>query len=287
MDDNRSGPWFRLGVMHLDLREALAQGFGPEPPHRPLVDRLQAGHRAVRRRRIAGAVVTVAAAAAVGLGATALAGGAPDRPGQVATEQTASPQPEPKAWEGSDLVRYSDSGMVEVRPGVIVLQRIDEPLGDPSEYNHSVALAVEFQGAESWVILDWFADPDGGSSEMAATAYPTGGTFAEWVEQQVAANEDNSAGVVHFADDGTLAATHGVEILDQVRAPNLPANFAPPGVPTAAALLKGPDGKRWYVLVRDVDGLETISTPFRTGGEDLQEFLDYARSRYASGEGLR
>ena len=273
--------------MDVELREALSHGFGPEPPHPPVGERLTAGHRAVRRRRVAGAVVTVAAAAAVGIAATALTGGTPDRSDDVATEQTASPDPQPEPWDGSELVRYSDSGMVEVRPGVTVLQRIDEPLGDPTDFNHSVALAVEFQGAESWLILDWWADPNGGSSEMAAVAHPTGGTFADWVEQQVAANEDNSGGVVRFADDGTLVATHGVEILDQVSTPDLPANFAPPGAPTAAALLKGPDGKRWYVVVRDVDGLEIISTPFRTGGENLQEFLDYARSKYASGEGLR
>jgi hypothetical protein len=91
---------------------------------------------------------------------------------------------------------------------------------------------------------------------------------------------------VHFAEDGWLVSTHGVEILDQVLDPPL-KDFVLDGEPSAAALLQGPDGKKWYVLVRDIDGLETISTPFRTGGADLEEFLDYAREKYASGEGLR
>ena len=46
-------------------------------------------------------------------------------------------------------------------------------------------------------------------------------------------------------------------------------------------------GKKWYVVVRDSGGLDVIATPFRTGGPDLDAFLDYAREKYASGEGLR
>ncbi len=61
--------------MDLDLHESLTEGFGPEPPHRPVADRLAAGHRAVRRRRLAGSVVAVAAATAIGLGVTAILGG--------------------------------------------------------------------------------------------------------------------------------------------------------------------------------------------------------------------
>jgi hypothetical protein len=281
--------------MDVELREALNHGFGPEPLHRPLADRLEAGHRAVRRRRAAGSVVAVAAAAVVGIGASLLAGGSPDSTRGVATDPTAtsSPTSSPEtaattqSWDDDELARYSDDGMVEIRPGVTVLHQIDEPYGDPSDYNHSVALAVEYRGAESWLLLTWETDPNGASTSASGTmAYPEG-SFADWVEQNVAANEDNSGGVVRFAEDGWLASSHGVVILDQVRDPDLPGNFAPDGVRTAAALLQGPDGKKWYVLVRDIDELETISTPFRMGGGDLQEFLDYARAKYVSGEGLR
>src|SRR5215207_6176626 len=73
--DNRPAPWFRLVDMDMDLREAFDQGFGPEPVHRPVSERVEAGRRAIRRRRVAGAVVTVATAAVVGLGAVAVLGG--------------------------------------------------------------------------------------------------------------------------------------------------------------------------------------------------------------------
>jgi len=272
--------------MDLDLHESLTEGFGPEPPHRPVADRLVAGHRAVRRRRLAGAAVTVAVASVVGLGATMLANGNAGGNDQVATDPASTTEPAPEPWQGGELARYSDDGMVEVRPGVTVLHRIADPLGDPSDFNHSVALALEFRGSETWLILNWETDPNGGISEMAAAGGPADGTFADWVEQTVAANEDNSGGYVDFAADGSLRSSHGVEILDQVLDPDLPESFAPAGARTAAALLQGPDGKKWYVLVREVGGLDTNAVPFGMGGPNLEAFIEYARAKYLSGEGV-
>jgi hypothetical protein len=271
--------------MDVELHESLTRGFGPEPPHRPVTDRLAAGQRAVRRRRLAGAAVTVAVASVVGLGATMVANGNGGGNDQVATDPTSTTEPAVEPWQEGEVARYSDDGMVEVRPGVKVLHRINDPLGDPSDFNHSVALALEFRGSETWLILSWETDPNGGTSETAAGG-PVDGTFADWVEQAVAANEDNSGGYVEFADDGSLVASHGVTILDQ-RHPVPLKDFVLAGEPSAAALLQGPDGKKWYVVVRDSGGLDVIATPFRTGGPDLDAFLDYAREKYASGEGLR
>ena len=61
--------------------------------------------------------------------------------------------------------------------------------------------------------------------------------------------EDDSAGYVTFADAGRLTTTHGVVILDQRPHPEL-KDFTSLGLPSAAAMLQGPDGKKWYVLVR-------------------------------------
>lgn len=277
--------------MDVELREALAQGFGPEPAHRPVSDRLDAGHGAVRRRRIAGAVVTVAVASIVGIGAVALLGGDGDAGSQVATDPTTEPTTEPTAdpaagWGEGELARYNDAGILELRPGVTVLDRADEPYGDATDYHHSVALALEFQGAQSWLIMEWDTDPDGASSSSSGAGAAPQGDFQDWVAQNVAVNDDNSAGYVEFADDGSLVSSHGVQILDQ-RHPVQLKDFVLAGEPSAAALLQGPDGKKWYVVVRDSGGLDVIATPFRTGGPDLDAFLDYAREKYASGEGLR
>ena len=36
-----------------------------------------------------------------------------------------------------------------------------------------------------------------------------------------------------------------------------------------------------------VEDVDVIAVPFKTGGPDLDAFVEYARQRYASGEGLR
>jgi len=74
--------------MDVDLREALTQGFGAEPPHRPVADRVEAGHRAVRRRRLVGTALTVAVATVVGLGAVALLGQGSGGDLQLASDET-------------------------------------------------------------------------------------------------------------------------------------------------------------------------------------------------------
>jgi hypothetical protein len=288
--DNRRSPWFRLGVMDVELREALAHGFGPEPPHSPIAERIDAGHRAVRRRRMAGAVAAVVVAATVGIGATLLLGGQPSRDTDIVASDPPSTVPK---WEGDDLAHYTDEGDLEVRPGTTELDRIDSPYPARAGMNRSVALSLQFEGEETWWLLSWTLDADGKVIRTGDSFGPGGSaeTFDEWVRVMVQLNltprpEDSSAGYVHFADDGSLVATHGIEILAAVQDPPL-KDFVLNGEPSAAALLQGPDGKKWFVLVRDVGGVETISTPFRTGGSDLDAFLAYARERYASGEGLR
>jgi hypothetical protein len=270
--------------MDMDLREALGQGFGPEPPHRPVHDRLEGGHRAVRRRRIATAIVTVAVAGVVGVGAVAVLGEGADAPSQVATDPASG-------WDPGVLARYTADGEVEVRPGVTVLQRIDAPLPAPGGAEHrSVALAVEADGAEHWLLLEW----DGPGFSATSAFHPDGAfaTLQDWVGNQVALQTDpadrGNAEYISFADDGSLVTTHGVRVLDQRHPVDL-ENFVARGTDrTASALLQGPDGKKWYVLVREVyDEIDTQVVPFRVGGPDLEAFLRFAAQAFASGEGLR
>lgn len=270
--------------MDTDLREALSQGFGPEPPHRAVADRLEAGHRAVRRRRIAAAVVTVAVAGVVGVGAVAVLGEGGDAPSHVATDPASS-------WDPDVLARYTTDGEVEVRPGVTVLQRIDAPLPAPGGAEHrSVALAVEADGTEHWLLLEW----DGPGFSATSAFHPDGAfaTLQDWVDDQVALQTDpadhGNAEYVSFADDGSLVTTHGVQVLDQRHPVDL-ENFVEKATDrTAAALLQGPDGKKWYVLVREVyDEIDTQVVPFKVGGPDLGAFLRFATRAFASGEGLR
>ena len=272
--------------MDVELREALNTGFGPEPAHRPLVDRLEAGHRAVRRRRLAGAMVAVAMAGVVGLGAVAVLGDGGDAPSQVATDAA-------DGWRDGELARYDEDGQLEVRPGVTVLDRIDAPIPTVTGVQQSAALAVEHEGIRSWLLLKWSDWEDGKIHESVTASRPAGPdeSFDEWVSDQVRilttpTAEDDSAGYVGFADDGSLVTTHGIEILEQRHPVDL-EDFTRAGEASAAALLRGPDDKKWYVLVRYAEEPDTIAVPFQTGGPTLDDFLAYAREKYASGEGLR
>ena len=291
--DNRPEPWFRLVDMDMDLREAFDQGFGPEPAHRPVSERVEAGHRAVGRRRVAGTVLAAAVATVVGLGAVAVLGGAGNSPSQVAADPTAHPTTVPSDWEDEDeLARFDSGGNLEVRPGVTVLERIDSPFPPSAGMDRSVGLALGDEGDVTWMLMTWNTDDDGHTSESGVAWAPgADGSFTEWVTEQVRLQttptpEDSSAGYVEFAGDGSLVSSHGVQVLDQ-RHPVRLKDFTFGDEPTAAALLQGPDGKKWYVLVRDIDGVEVIAVPFKTGGPTLDDFLAYARTMYDEGVGLR
>jgi hypothetical protein len=267
--------------MDLDLREAFDQGFGPEPPHRPVSDRIEGGQRAVRRRRLVGSVLTVAVAAVLGLSATSLLDDGPDRTTQVADDPTVAPGAD--SWPAEEPARYTDDGTLEIRPAATVLQRLDDPLGDPTADHRSVALALEYQGTETWLILGWQTEADDSTSTSVTAVSPTGGTFADWVD----ATAEPPRSYLSFAADGSLVAGLGVTIVEQ-RHPVHLENFVLNGEPTAAALLRGPDGKKWYVVARLLDGeVDSIAVPFRMGGPDLDAFLAYAREKYGEGVGLR
>jgi hypothetical protein len=294
--------------MDVELREALTQGFGPEPAHRPVGDRVAAGHREVRRRRVAGGAVAAALAVAVGAGLGAVAlGGEPDAASRVATDPTTSapdtdPQPEPQpapasvstvGWDEGELARYNAAGALEIRPDATVLDRMDSPYPPGAGMDHSVALALDHDGEEVWLLLSRSTDAEGRTTESGSSWGPGGSaaTFRDWVQDEVLMQttptpEDGSAGYVRFADDGSLVSSHGVKILDQLHPLEL-EDFTEPGDASAAALVQGPEGKKWYVLVRFTDRTDVIAVPYSTGGPSLADFLLYAQERYSGGEGMR
>jgi hypothetical protein len=279
--------------MDLDLREAFDQGFGPEPSHRSISERIEAGHRAVRRRRLAGTVVTAVAAAAVGLGAAVVVpGDSPEGASQVpGGESTATPPttaPPEVAWQDGELARYTPEGAVQLREGVAMLQRIDAPL-PPDVATRSVALSLQHDGQETWWLLQW----DGPGSSASSSFHPGGAfaTLADWVAEQVLLithpEQVGKVDYISFAEDGSLVSSQGVRILEQ-RHPIHLANFAGPRDRTAAALVRGPDDTKWYVLVREVDGeVDVQRVDYRNGGADLDSFLAIAMDAFANGDGLR
>lgn len=186
-------------------------------------------------------------------------------------------------------MRYAPDGELEIAPGVVVPQHIENPFGyEPPR--RSDALDLTFKGQRMWVILDGTAHAYGFSSSAPSNGWAS---FADYVADQTDGATGGSDGwpaTLRLADDGRVVASPGSEILQRTDAPQLGASFADPGTPTGAAVVRaGEDGKGYFVVWRVVDGkLDVITTPPRdTVGATFEELLASARGQYASGEGLR
>ena len=78
-------------------------------------------------------------------------GGRPDRDAQPA-----------RPWAVDDeLARYTDDGELELRDGVTVLQRIDEPAADAERPSARSRSPLERDGLETWWLLQWDAEREG------------------------------------------------------------------------------------------------------------------------------
>ncbi len=281
------------------LDEQIERSFGTGPAHRPVEERIAAGRRALRRRRAAAAITAVGAVAVLGTTlAVALPGPDQATPGRVATEpsvtasgapRTPEPSPSPVPWERSELARFAEDGSLEIRPGAQVHERIDNPYGyEPPSY--SVALDVTWQGSRLWTIVE--VTGRGGSSSTSA---PSAGwaSFADWVADQPGSTLGTNSGwpeTVTLRPDGGVVAAAGAEILQRTDDPQLGADFAPAGTPTGAAVVVvDGDDTSYFVVWRVIDGeLDVVVVPPQdVVGATFAELLSYARSQYASGEGLR
>jgi hypothetical protein len=301
--------------MSAELADRLDRSIGPAPESDDLLaGLLAAGHGAVRRRRVA-AIAGAAAAVLVVAGGVAVAtGGSPDRATPPVGEPTSTASTTPPAatasatatvtpeWDGGDELAFYDSssGQVTIRPGATVVQRIDNPyhLRPP---RGSVAVAVAGDGTTIWYVMVW--DPSG-TSEAAQPADPNG-SFRQWVHDvsSIAATDQKGASqpgtdfpgrpedglVVFVADHGELLGPlEGVVVLEQREGVDVGPSFASEEDDTAAAEVRAPDGKVFYVLARRTPGEppQYIAVPRSKGGADLDAFLAFARERYAEGSGL-
>ena len=143
-----------------ELQEEIERSFGDGPAHPPVEHRITAGRRALVRRRVASGAAAVAVVAVIGTGWYAVAPGDPlDRgSGQVAVDPTPSPSPtqeapESRPWEDNLTARYTDDGELEIRPGVVVHEHIENPYGwKPPK--RSDALDITWRGHRMWTIVE-------------------------------------------------------------------------------------------------------------------------------------
>jgi hypothetical protein len=276
------------------LEERLATAWTDAPPQPPVGDRLAAGHRALRRRRVLStAATTLAVVAVVGV-ATAVTGGPGGSRAAEPAAPTASATPttvqDPAAVLGDRWAGFDDEGTLVVRDDVDVRQSVED----------------SWQGVR-WVALDlvrgdrtrWYFVSDDGSNPTVAVppkeATPDTDAFLVWVQLQNPSPDPEAgadpAGVrfwVHLVADGRLVPVrHGVTVLRSVRDPEIPGFTDGTQVSVAAELRV--DGDRYYVLARRfAEGPpDYFRISVRQGGPTLETMLDFARQKYGSGEGLR
>jgi hypothetical protein len=157
----------------MNLIEELDRSFGDGPAHQPVEHTIAAGHRRVVRRRLATGVAV--ASVVLGGAAFALAGGggstAEPEPG-FATNPTSSPEPSDPPVDGGgpeqdlewghEAAYLGTDGILQIKPGWTIAERIDEPTGPGS-------LAVEVARGDR---LQWFLW-DGQGGEVLALDDPT------------------------------------------------------------------------------------------------------------------
>lgn len=271
------------------LQDELERSFGDGPPAPPVGVHLEAGRRALRRRRVS--VAALGTVLVLGAGYAAVAGIGPSEPttGEVVTEPSPSPTMRPSRGIGWDQgpVRYRD-GVLEVHPSAVVHERIDNPF-DYSAPRASAAFDLTFEGRRVWVIAQLVG---GDPSYSSSVPLDSRESFAEYVaaEVELTTGGDDGWPVTLVLDDrGEVVASPGSEVLQRSDDPQLGAIFAAPDEPTGAAVVRAAeDGQGYFVIWRVVDGKLEVFTvpPADVVGATFPELLSYVRGKIARQEGI-
>jgi hypothetical protein len=273
------------------LQDELERSFGDGPPAPPVGVHLEAGRRALRRRRAA--TVALGTVLVLGAGYATVAGIGASAPttGEVVTEPTPSPTMRPSRGIGWDLgpVRYRD-GVLEVHPDAVVHERIDNPFGYAAP-RASAALDLTFEGQRTWVI----AELEGDDPAYSVSLPDNNGYWASFADY-VAAETDRTTGgddgwpdTLVLDNQGAVVASPGSEVLQRTDDPQLGTVFAAPGVPTGAAVVRAAeDDQGYFVIWRVVDGeLDVFAVPpADVVVATFPELLSYVRGKIARQEGI-
>lgn len=301
----------------IDWRRELDGSFGAGPDV-PVGHYVDAGRRAVRRRRVTAVVV---AATLVVAGSTAWAaspGGAPRGDAPVASNGPSPTQGEAvdkqagreRRTQRLEELRRSADARIDFKgnPAVLadgglvlsprtdaVLQRVPNPMGYTEEQGRSLAIRVMYESRERYSLMSW--SPDGGSTSSTVDAT---GDFAGWLDVAVRTRHtldvangvtpsggDTSDGPwLTLTSDGDVeAARPGIVLVEGRAEVDLGAAFATDSDRVGAVRLLV-DGRPEFAVYRVIEGqLDVI--PGGGSFDSLDSFLGWARGQYASGEGLR
>jgi hypothetical protein len=282
--------------MHIDWPEEIEASVDTLPDRAP-GEYAAAGRRAVRRRRLAVSTLGLCAVALVGsIGWAAL----PDGSSAPADAPVASDPNGGSAQEDEPAGRFHRGGLVtftraglDVRDGVEVVRRVDNPLGLKAPYD-SIGLVLRHDGVITWMSLEaskpdgsplvhepW--DPAQNADEISVAAESGWPTFDLWLAESVAVQTGQpTLRLAAMEEDGTLrAAEDGVRLLDQETNPHLP-EYGGTGT-LGVAMLRWRE-QTWFVLVARYgdrqDVIETFAARKAGGADDIESFLDFARDHF-------
>lgn len=293
-------------LLHEEFEQAFASE--TEPEARPIEDRLLAGRRAVRRRRVVGVVGAAAAVAVIGgVGALTLPGSGSTEPAPAApigsakdpaktpsataTPSTqAPPQVQRRQGPGDKGLNIDNDYPVALSDGVLVVKRgwrVTRIVDNPSKLlppDTSFGVIVESDDSARWMLLE--EEAEGGYATYDDPETVSYSRFDDWLRSIVAINRPEAVEPLVTRDrSGSLAPGQGATILAQ--------RSAAPVAPYADAedlLVKVErDGRTWFVVVRGrgenaevipVDA-DALSAP------TFEAFIDHVRAQDESNEGLR
>jgi hypothetical protein len=294
-----------------DIADQIDAAIGTAPPEAPALDAtLVLGRRALRRRRTAYGVGATATALVIVGTAWALA---PDSGGTASDQElpfvgspTAAPTSEPPIDDGGaanpwvfgrEAAALMEDGTIVTKPGWEVVDLVEEPSG-----SNSVAVDVT-NGDER----QWFLWAGAGSLHVPQAPDRDYESFNEWVTVNgPTMRTDPGPGTVDgpwpgierddlvrfsnpelsLPEPGTLVLLHDTVIIQQRPGVDLGESFAAPDDVTGVAMVAS-EGSRSFVLARIVDGgpAQYIAVSSTRVMDTLDEFLEFARARYAEGGG--
>lgn len=304
----------------IDWHHELDSSFGQGPEGTP-ADYLDAGHRAVRRRRAAVSVAGLAAAVVVGGVVWSLAPGDAARSGGVPVA-TQPPAPDPTSSPSSATAAPTTSPTVAALPtrpadvstataaqrdevagpvpvattsdGALLVQRgwtveSVEPVArttrDGVDVMRQWTLVVSPKASpdeDTWVLATWHL-----SGTSSVSSDPAGKSTADldtWVAQMQALEQGDAPTSVAHTEGGRFVADTDLEVIEAVAHPEQAAAYGPVGE-AVAAKVRLADGTVLFVLARAEDSL-TVE-PAVLDAPTMTAFLRHLASQADSGEGVR
>lgn len=180
------------------------------------------------------------------------------------------------AWNGGELAPL---------PGVDVLRVVDDPLPSADD---SVGVVLRDGGETTWMLIT--LAPSGGSASSTKESETGWATFDEWLADQVAMIDgDTAPNPVRLQGGTVVAAEPGVEVVDQQADPDLRAYGTEAESTVSAVALVEWQGDRWFVFALRIDGQDsvtTVSVDKAGGATTLDQFVAFMTDKADEG-GMR